>query len=100
MTSLFIKITNQMIACLRASIEKDGRVWDQDPHALLEKFALCQETYDKYVQIYKQTKVSEEFLTLPSQPHTPVSLLQTELAQNVEGKQFDFSEVAIFNKIQ
>lgn len=84
LTSLFVKITNQMIGCCKAFIRKgpaggkDISLWEQDKVELVEKFHMCIDLFEKYKMQYSHTKY--------------------ELQQNPTGKQFDCSEAAIFGK--
>ena len=78
MTSLFTRITNQMILCCRSYLEKGGSVWDQDTNAVISKLRTCQQLNQAYQAEYRSTKA--------------------ELASNLFGKQFDFGEVAIFSR--
>ncbi|KAG2377570.1 hypothetical protein C9374_009086 [Naegleria lovaniensis] len=78
MTALFVKITNQMIICSKKYLMKDGRLWEQDTEKLIEKFKACIDLNEAYQHYYRKTK--------------------SELQLNPFGKQFDFSESAIFGK--
>ena len=78
MTSLFVKITSQMIQCCKKYIDKDGALWDQDLDKATEKLKACIDLNEAYHTSYRTTK--------------------EELATNLFGKQFDFSEQAIFGK--
>lgn len=78
MTSLFVKITNQMITCCKKYIKKDGDLWKQDVQSLVSKFKACIDLNEAYQHYYKKTR--------------------EELSQNPFGKQFDFSEQTIFGK--
>eukprot|EP00941_MAST-03F_sp_MAST-3F-sp1_P001388 g1388.t1 len=81
MTTLFVKITNQMITnskkyiCNGAPVDK---LWDQEPKALVERLESCFKLNEMYQEHYRLTK--DKLLTMP------------------KGKQFDFSEQAIFGK--
>jgi dynein heavy chain len=78
MTALFVKVTNQMITCCKKYITKDGNLWDQDKEELIERFKACIDLNESYQHYYRKTKA--------------------ELQLNPYGKQFDFSESAIFGK--
>lgn len=78
MTALFVKITNQMIRCCYEHIEADGNIWDQTRLDLIEKLKASIDLNAAYKFYYTQVKY--------------------ELQANPFGKQFDFSEAAIFGK--
>jgi dynein heavy chain len=78
MTALFVKVTNQMITCCKKYITRDGNLWDQNKDELIEKFKACIDLNESYQHYYRKTKA--------------------ELQLNPYGKQFDFSESAIFGK--
>ena len=86
MTNLFVKITNQMITCCRkhildGQVDKDASLlWDNDAKSLCEKLDICLKLNDSYQEHYRLTK--DKLLTMP------------------KGKQFDFSESAIFGKLE
>ncbi|XP_067841426.1 dynein axonemal heavy chain 8-like [Heptranchias perlo] len=66
MTSLFIKVTNQMVTACKEYITDDGttRVWDQDFEIAIKKMQECKQLlleYRKYFQnIKKQTAETEQ----------------------------------------
>ncbi|RHY51106.1 hypothetical protein DYB38_003376 [Aphanomyces astaci] len=81
MTKLFMKVTNQMIALCKASINgthPPEYIWKQDPETLLESLETCLRLNEAYQEQYRLTK--DKLLTMP------------------KGKQFDFSETQIFGK--
>ena len=81
MTNLFRKITNQMIINCRTHINKTGasaRMWDMDPTDLVERLEVCLKLNEAYQEQYRLTK--DKLMTTP------------------KGKQFDFSDQAIFGK--
>ena len=86
MTTLFTKITNQIITKCKdnISMKEPGaggsgvRLWDQDIASLLERFRVILKLQDAYWSLYASTK--------------------DKLAQNVKGKQFEFNEALIFGK--
>lgn len=78
MTSLFVKITNQMMICCRKYITDAGSLWEQDITNLIEKFKHCIDLNESYQHCYRKTKA--------------------ELARQPYGKQFDFSDAVIFGK--
>jgi dynein heavy chain, axonemal len=86
MTNLFVKITSQMIVCCRKHIlggqlDKDSStLWDTDAKSLCDKLDICLKLNDSYQEHYRLTK--DKLLTMP------------------KGKQFDFSESAIFGKLE
>ena len=84
MTTLFTKLTNQIITNCKNSImrpDKGGpamKLWDQDIANLLDRLKVIVKLHDIYLGLYKATK--EKLAALP------------------KGKQFDFNESAIFGK--
>ncbi|TPX71761.1 hypothetical protein SpCBS45565_g00838 [Spizellomyces sp. 'palustris'] len=80
MTSLFVKITNQMITSCKEYIYKDGgsKLWDQDRVALVEKLTDCVRLNEAYQRVFHEVK--------------------RKLAELPQEKQFDFSEMYIFGK--
>mmetsp|Transcript_11859 Transcript_11859/g.17623 ORF Transcript_11859/g.17623 Transcript_11859/m.17623 type:complete len:4548 (-) Transcript_11859:28-13671(-) len=78
MTSLFVKITNQMMICCRSYITNEGTLWEQEIGNLIEKFKHCIDLNEAYQHCYRQTKA--------------------ELSRQPYGKQFDFSDAVIFGK--
>eukprot|EP00163_Fabomonas_tropica_P031142 TRINITY_DN730_c0_g2_i1.p1 TRINITY_DN730_c0_g2~~TRINITY_DN730_c0_g2_i1.p1 ORF type:complete len:4569 (+),score=1602.08 TRINITY_DN730_c0_g2_i1:399-14105(+) len=78
MTSLFIKITNQMILSCKKYIRKDGSIWEQDKDELTAKLHECIELNEVYQEYFRQTKVKMQSMS--------------------NGRQFEFSEVYIFGK--
>ena len=81
MTTLFVKVTNEMIANCQRCItggEPVDRLWNKDPQELVEKLEACLGLNEAYQEQYRLTK--DKLLTMP------------------KGKQFDFSETQIFGK--
>eukprot|EP00899_Mesostigma_viride_P009796 jgi/Mesvir1/18818/Mv04309-RA.2 len=78
MTTLFCKVTNQMITNCKAYIMGNTKLWDQDKPELLAKLEMAQKLNEAYQECYKQTRDR-----LQSQP---------------KGKQFQFKEQKIFSK--
>ena len=79
MTTLFCKITNQMINNCKNFITGPGKLWDQEKLALLENLKVALRLNEVYKEQYKLTRDR-----LLSQP---------------KGKQFDFNEQKIFGKM-
>jgi dynein heavy chain len=81
-TKLFMKITNQMIATCKLSINKressPDKIWERDLPTLLETIEKCLQLNEQYQELYRSTK--EKLLLTP------------------KGRQFDFSETQIFGK--
>jgi len=81
MTSLFSKITDQMILnckqCIMSGKNKDS-LWEKDPQELVRQLEACLKLNEAYQEQYKLTKRK-----LQSMP---------------KGKQFDFYEMQIFGK--
>eukprot|EP00854_Cymbomonas_tetramitiformis_P002070 gene2070-2767_t len=78
MTTLFCKITNQMINNCKTHVLAAGQLWNQDKPSLLVNLELCLSLNQGYQEQYKLTRDR-----LMSQP---------------KGKQFDFNEGKIFSK--
>ena len=78
MTTLFVKITNQMITNCKQYILSNGKLWDQDKPTLLQALDLSLKLNESYQEQYKLTR--DRLLSQPS------------------GKQFDFNEQKIFGK--
>jgi len=78
MTTLFCKITNQMITNCKKHVTKDGKLWDQEPKKMLVKLGSCLRLNDAYQEQYRLTK--------------------DKLMQQPKVKQFDFNESQIFGK--
>ncbi|KAI9206840.1 dynein heavy chain and region D6 of dynein motor-domain-containing protein [Polychytrium aggregatum] len=80
MTSLFVKITNQMITSCKEYIYKDGgsKLWDQDRQELVKKLTRCVKLNEAYQRFFHETK--------------------KKLQETPQEKQFDFSEMYIFGK--
>ena len=77
MTTLFVKITNQMITNCKAHIKAPGKLWEQEPTTLCENMESCLKLYEAYQEQYRIAK-DKLLLTQPK-----------------DGKQFDFSEIAV-----
>lgn len=81
MTSLFAKITEQMIANCKMHItgeESIDTLWESDPQELVRKLEACLKLNEAYQEHYKLTK--------------------HKLEQTPKGKQFSFNEMQIFGK--
>ncbi|KAJ3249557.1 Dynein heavy chain 5, axonemal [Chytriomyces hyalinus] len=80
MTSLFVKVTNQMITSCKEYIYKDEgtKLWDQDRTQLVKKLNECVKLNEAYQRCFHETK--------------------KRLQENPHEKQFDFSEMYIFGK--
>ncbi|VDQ02762.1 unnamed protein product [Trichobilharzia regenti] len=79
MTSLFIKITNQMIvACRKYVTDGVSRIWDLPRDTLFERINECIQLNDDYQENFRKVRY--------------------RLQENSSGKQFDFSENYIFGK--
>lgn len=81
MTSLFVKITNQMITACKAYITDGGieTIWTQETSIVLKKLNNCIKLYDSYQTHFHKTK--------------------EKLEEMPEERQFDFSGVYIFGKM-
>ncbi|OWF42162.1 dynein heavy chain 8, axonemal-like [Mizuhopecten yessoensis] len=82
MTSLFIKVTNQMVTACKNYITDDGvsRIWDQPRQPLIEKLENSVSLFRNYQAIFQRTKKKIEA--------TPGE------------KPFEFSEMYIFGKFE
>ncbi|XP_032037004.1 dynein heavy chain 5, axonemal-like [Aythya fuligula] len=79
MTSLLLKITNQMInTCKTYLREGVSKIWDLDRQELLKRIQQC--------------------ISLKEQYQTSFQTIRDNLKENPSGKQFDFSENYIFGK--
>ncbi|XP_078069648.1 dynein axonemal heavy chain 8-like [Mustelus asterias] len=81
MTSLFIKVTNQMVTACKEYITEDGsiRVWDQDSEVIIRKVEECKKLLAEYRTYFQNTK-----------KHT---------TETVRDTPFDVSEMYIFGKL-
>ncbi|XP_041950591.1 dynein heavy chain 8, axonemal-like [Alosa sapidissima] len=82
MTSLFIKVTNQMVTACRAYITDNGssRIWDQDTQDIIKKIEDCIYLFREYQSCFHKTK--KQTLERPGE------------------KPFDVSEMYIFGKFE
>ena len=81
MSTLFAKITNQMITNCRKYVTRGQRaseLWERDPQSLVKYLEACLKLNEAYQEQYRLTK--DKLLTMP------------------KGKQFDFNETQIFGK--
>ena len=81
MTTLFGKVTNQMIVkCKQSLLEGDSSdlLWEHDPAVLVERMEVCLKLNEAFQEQYRLTK--DKLLTMP------------------KGKQFDFNQMQIFGK--
>ncbi|POI31285.1 hypothetical protein CIB84_004964, partial [Bambusicola thoracicus] len=80
MTSLFIKVTNQMVAACRAYITDGGlsHVWNQETPIVIEKIKDCIFLLKEYQRCFHETK--------------------QEILENLGEKSFEVSEMYIFGK--
>ncbi|EDV25010.1 uncharacterized protein TRIADDRAFT_56504 [Trichoplax adhaerens] len=79
MTSLFVKVTNQMITTCKSYIrEGSQKIWDQPRPLLLKKLKQSCELNEAYQRCFHRTKA--------------------KLAENSSERQFEFSENYIFGK--
>ena len=80
MTTLFCKVTNEMITNCKKQITNGGKVWDQDIGALIGKLDASLTLNETYQEQYRAVKQK-----LETQP---------------KGKQFDFSENQLFGRFE
>ncbi|KAL7373953.1 hypothetical protein ABVT39_018239 [Epinephelus coioides] len=79
MTSLLLKVTNQMITTCRSYLSQDvARIWNHSRPVLLQRISDCCHLYVEYQRSF----------------HT----VRDKLRENPENRQFDFSENYIFGK--
>ncbi|XP_072165822.1 dynein axonemal heavy chain 8-like [Diadema setosum] len=80
MTSLFIKVTNQMVTACKNYITDDGmsRIWDQSYRTLVAKLEVSIKLYKEYQTCFHKTK--------------------KKIEQIPQERPFDFSEMYIFGK--
>uniref|UniRef100_A0A8C6MZK3 Dynein, axonemal, heavy chain 5 n=1 Tax=Mus spicilegus TaxID=10103 RepID=A0A8C6MZK3_MUSSI len=81
-TSLFVKVTNQMISACKAHITNNGTatIWSQPQEIVMQKIAAAIKLKQGYQSCFQETK--------------------QKLKQNPSEKQFDFSEMYIFGKFE
>ncbi|XP_075937500.1 dynein axonemal heavy chain 5 isoform X1 [Anarhichas minor] len=79
-TSLFVKVTNQMITACKAYVTNNGSnsIWDQPQQAVADKIKAAIHLNQEYQQYFHKTK--------------------EKLEQTPSERQFDFSEMYIFGK--
>uniref|UniRef100_A0A8C2GA91 Dynein, axonemal, heavy chain 5 n=1 Tax=Cyprinus carpio TaxID=7962 RepID=A0A8C2GA91_CYPCA len=79
-TSLFVKVTNQMITACKAYITNNGSatIWDQPQEVVSEKLKAAIRLNQEYQKYFQKTK--------------------QKLEENPSERQFDFSEMYIFGK--
>uniref|UniRef100_A0A665UP68 Dynein, axonemal, heavy chain 5 n=1 Tax=Echeneis naucrates TaxID=173247 RepID=A0A665UP68_ECHNA len=79
-TSLFVKVTNQMITACKAYITNNGSnsIWDQPQQVVVDKIKAAIHLNQEYQQCFHKTK--------------------QKLEQTPSERQFDFSEMYIFGK--
>ncbi|RXN22872.1 dynein heavy chain axonemal [Labeo rohita] len=79
-TSLFVKVTNQMITACKAYITNNGSatIWDQPQEVVSEKLKASIRLNQEYQKYFQKTK--------------------QKLDENPSERQFDFSEMYIFGK--
>ncbi|KAK2844297.1 hypothetical protein Q5P01_010956 [Channa striata] len=79
-TSLFLKVTNQMITACKAYITNNGynSIWDQPQQIVVDKIKAAIHLNQEYQRCFHKTK--------------------EKLEQNPSERQFDFSEMYIFGK--
>lgn len=88
MTSLFIKVTNQMVTACNNYITENSKmtVWEQDVAKVQKKIAECIDLHDGYIENYQKERNRLEE--------------QVKLGKIDPSKQFDFSEIYIFGKYE
>lgn len=61
MTTLFAKITNQIITNCHLYISSVGKLWDQDVNVLVDKLQTCIKLFKAYQDLFENTKVLPAF---------------------------------------
>ena len=83
MTTLFVKITNQIVKRCKAKIYQEkgfDKIWERNPKELIEDIRKCLEICHAYKEEYNAIKA--------------------KVAELPKGKHFDFSGTAIFGKLE
>ncbi|XP_076314934.1 dynein axonemal heavy chain 8-like [Tachypleus tridentatus] len=82
MTSLFVKVTNQMVTSCKQYITNGGLscIWDQSPKKVIEKLKCCQRLYHDYQDNFKYVK--------------------KKIRSTPGAKSFEFSEMYVFGKYE
>ncbi|EEH55878.1 flagellar outer dynein arm heavy chain gamma [Micromonas pusilla CCMP1545] len=80
MTTLFRKISNQLVTRCSEFVGEGGNLWNQNRPALLDKMRLCVKMEKRYKEEYAASK--------------------ERLAQQPKGRQFDFDNERIFIKFE
>ncbi|KAJ8315371.1 LOW QUALITY PROTEIN: hypothetical protein KUTeg_007521 [Tegillarca granosa] len=79
MTSLFVKVTNQMITTCKSYIKRDvSKIWELERPVLLQRINECIQLNEEYQKQFQRTK--------------------EKLRENPSERQFEFSENYIFGK--
>jgi len=63
MTTLYVKISNQIIACSRRNLTAAGKPWDQNCQELVAHMALVRKLYNSYLEQYEVTKNKNDLTT-------------------------------------
>ena len=85
MTSLYIKVTNQIVTSCKNYLTDDGkyRVWEQEPSVILRKVEQVEALHQCYVKHFQQNKLKLQ-----------------EASQDTGQGEFECSEMYIFGKLQ
>nr|XP_018671052.1 dynein heavy chain 5, axonemal isoform X3 [Ciona intestinalis] len=82
MTSLFVKVTNQMVSSCKSYITSNDTetIWDQPRHEIIQKLEACIKLNREYQRCFQRTK--------------------QKLEETPNERKFDFSEMYIFGKFE
>ena len=72
MTTLFVKITNQMIANCKEYIRAPGRLWEQHAESVVQRLSLCLKLNEAYQEQYAVQK--EKLALQPKVSSTAVAV--------------------------
>ena len=85
MTSLFVKITNQMITSCKEYIYKDGgsSIWDMDRANLIRKLLECVKLNEAYQRCFHDVKVNNIYFNHTEKTSRNASRKAIRLFRNV-----------------
>ena len=53
MICLYVKLSNQLVACSRRNLTKGGKLWDQNPQSCVDNMNEVCKMYDTYLEQYE-----------------------------------------------
>ena len=53
MSCLYVKLSNQLVACSRRNLTKGGKLWDQNPQSCVDNMNEVCKMYDTYLEQYE-----------------------------------------------